>query len=191
VDGYFHVHYWNVDGPIVATDPVHGGGVYGGGACVARALVADVVGAAAAGTVTAWQKYAGGAWTEPGIRGRCTPIIDHASYAISYNTARNRYIMMSPYGGDALSETLTFTYRESLDGITWSDPPQWFAVDDTPINPLHVYITMVDPSAPVPYLTGSSFYLIAKNWDTGEIDRFLVTLTGDPISPSSSPGGPP
>jgi FkbM family methyltransferase len=31
---------------------------------------------------------------------------------------------MSPYGGDALSETLTFTYRESLDGITWSDPPE-------------------------------------------------------------------
>jgi hypothetical protein len=183
VGDYFYVYYWNADGPITST------GVFAGGAGVARGLVAEVVAAAAAGTVSVWHKYNAGAWTELGIRGKGTTVYNAHHFAVSYNTYRNRYVMFDTFG--AITDKLGIQYRESVDGITWSHPPQLFEVAGTPHLPLHIYPTLVDPSSPDPYLTGQAFYLIAKNWDTGEVDRFLVTLTGDPISPSSSPGGSP
>jgi hypothetical protein len=185
VDGYFYVHYWDNDGPIMPNGLLTG--VQGGG--VARALVSEVVTAAAAGTVSVWHKYNAGTWTELGIRGTGSRIVDEISYSVSYNTHRNRHIMMRAW--EFVAGKTTFRYRESLDGITWSDPPQLFEVGAPSDPSRYIYPTLVDPSSPEPHLTGQAFYLIAKNWDTGEVDRFLVTLTGDPIPPSSSPGGPP
>src|SRR5258705_1474319 len=193
IDGYFYVYYFHVDAAIQDDNPAHGGGVYGDGTCVARALVADVVAAAAAGTVPVFYKYNAGTWTELGIRGTCTPVtpIEVYSYAMSYNTFRNKSIIVLAHEdtvGDS-PDNKTFGYLESLDGIPWTNH-QTVRIDLDRL-PLHIYSSMVDPASLVPYETGQSFYLIAKNWDTGEVDRFLVTLTGDPTSSSSSPGGPP
>jgi len=180
VGDYMYVYYFHVDGPIQGGNAEYEGGVNAAGSCVARALVSDIVTAAASATVPTFHKYHSGAWTELGIRGRGTPVtpVKTHSYAISYNTHRNRYIIMSAYGGP-LADRMHFMYRESLDGIAWSDP-QYLSVADPPLLPLHIYWTMVDPDSPVPYETGRTFYLIGKRWDAqaGEVRRWLITLTG-------------
>ena len=90
---------------------------------VARARVADVVEAAITrGSSIPWAKYFNGAWTEPGIGGRSTPLAPGNQEVhwgdVSYNSHLKKYISIAA-GAPWPATDLYWT--ESEDGLHWTN----------------------------------------------------------------------
>jgi hypothetical protein len=146
---YLYLYYTDWGGDI--PDAIH----------VARAPLAH------ADIPAAWRKYFQGAFTEPGIGGRSTPVIQRAPpedatvYAahpsVSWNVALGRLL--------AVFESRDGFYAAtSADGVTW-DPPQRFmafpTADDEPAvgSPWYAYASLLSPTEPSHLTTGERGYL--------------------------------
>ena len=90
---------------------------------VARARVSDVVDAAVnRGRAALWTKYFDGAWSEPGIGGRSTPLAPGNQEVhwgdVSYNSYLNKYISIA--AGAPWPDTDLY-WTESEDGLRWTN----------------------------------------------------------------------
>lgn len=151
---------------------------------VARAPLADVLAAAGAGTVSPWQKYHDGGWTEPALGGRSTSVQDDSlAWApnVVHSTTLGGMLMvagMSPH---------RFVLSTSADGVTgWSDRVTLFN-DPTAFD---AYPTVVGLGGD-PAEAGTSFYVYytqwpgtaTPDWSNARLLRRLVTCTqGQPAS---------
>ena len=173
IDGYLYVYYIYVDGEIQA-----GGGLtYQEGMGVARALLSDVVTAAATATVPTFHKYHAGTWTELGIHGFGSKVIPRY-VGLTYSTTRNRFLglRITDFTG---SGKIEFGYYESDDGVTWSPTPEIVQTADTLVNPAsYWYWTLVDPANALPLVSDDTFYICSLGRDVGNINyrRWTVTL---------------
>ena len=160
---------------------------------VVRALVADVVAAAANGQVVPWKKHSNGAWTEDGFTGVASNIIaDEASDEAydfhadaAYSTALGKYIITLDHY--TLGQLLLYT---SLDGVTWSERT---VVDQAP-DPTYTqpYSSIVGLSGGVAndmHIVDSDFYIIypRKNqrvdYNYDELYRRRITIDA-PLPPT-------
>lgn len=88
---------------------------------VARARVTDVVAAAASGAVSPWNKYFNGAWTEPGLGGKASPLetgnpaVRNSDVAFSQATGRYVMVVIAAISADRDGVYLI----ESDDGLAW------------------------------------------------------------------------
>ena len=108
---------------------------------VARARISDVVNAAAQhGAISPWSKYYEGTWSEPGVGGKSSPLIEQTGEYfllgdVSYNTYLKKYIAIvigKPWPNTDLY------WMESEDGLSWTNYQK--IVDD----PGHkFYVTLV------------------------------------------------
>lgn len=100
-DGYFYIYYGDF-GPTP-------------GPAAARASVADVLAAAANGTVTPWTKYYNSTWTEPGMGGNYSLVVPGQSneYAThgdaAYSTYLGKYLIAGYTHMDGKGVYLTFS----------------------------------------------------------------------------------
>jgi hypothetical protein len=78
------------------------------------------------------------------------------------------------------ARTTPFMYKESLDGINWSDTIFVDNVDGITVsqwdNPFK-YWTMANPTGPNPTILGQTFFLIGHRHADDTIWRFPITLT--------------
>jgi len=176
VGPYMYVYYIYVDGEIQA-----GGGVtYQEGMGVARALLADVLTAAATNTVPVFHKYSAGGWTELGIHGFGSKVIPRY-VGLTYSVTRNRFIgfRITDFTGGGKIE---FGYYESTDGVTWSATPEIVQTTDTLVTPAsYWYWTPIDPDTAAPVVSDDVFYLCALGRDPGNVNYRRWTVTLDPV----------
>ena len=162
---------------------------------VARALIADVVAAAANTQTTPWKKYNNGTWTEDGITGLGSNIIPDAAlpdgwgFQIAgdgaYSTALGKYLLLV----DDYNTGNLWLYT-STDGVTWGEKT---FVDSAGVNNTTMFSTIVDLSGASNdmHTVGSDFWIIwpRKRWRTDytydETYRRRVTIGG-----SFTPGVP-
>ncbi|MHB1485303.1 MAG: hypothetical protein ACYCYI_11660 [Saccharofermentanales bacterium] len=75
------------------------------GLSVARAPVSTVLAAAKNETVTSWYKYYNSTWTQPGLNGSFTNLVDSTVYmnylSVSYNSYLGKYLLSYCYAQDA------------------------------------------------------------------------------------------
>lgn len=115
IGGYFYVYF---------RDLIQDGGRHTlVNLAIARARVSDVVDAAVKkSTVIPWTKYFNGAWTEPGMGGRSSPLEtdNHDLFwgDVSYNSHLGKYITITP--GSPWPATSLY-WLESEDGLHWSN----------------------------------------------------------------------
>ena len=171
IDGYFYVYFRDLMRSGEAAE-----------LAVARARVADVVeDAIARDRAAPWRKYRDGAWEEPGLGGRSSPLEADNQLAawlgVSYNAYLGRYIMIA-FGRPWPATTLY--WLESSDGLTWTSRTR--LVEDPKQK---LYVTLVGLGDD-PRVTGRSFYVYYvssaqaaaggnRNLD-GVLVRRLVTL---------------
>ena len=122
---------------------------------VARARVSDVVDAAVnRGRAALWTKYFEGAWSEPGIGGRSTPLAPGNQEVhwgdVSYNSYLNKYISIAA-GAPWPATDLYWT--ESEDGLHWTNYCP--IVSDS----AHKYYVTVVGLGNNPRETGEKFYI--------------------------------
>ncbi|UWZ36880.1 hypothetical protein Drose_00620 [Dactylosporangium roseum] len=148
-DGYFYLYYGDVMTVGTAPDP-----------SVARAPIAEVLDAARRGTVSDWRKYHNGEWTEPGLNGRATPIMDHGLlYSThgdsAFSTYLGKYLFTGYTHGPGKGVFLTF----SKDAVSY-ETPSWIqrsAIPDK--DSLSPYETIVNMDGLDNGIVGQSFYI--------------------------------
>jgi hypothetical protein len=132
------------------------------GVDVARAPVDEVINAAEAGTVTAWSKYADGAWTAPGLGGAATPVIppDATDYYMAhgdaaYSTYLGKYLLTGYSHGPGKGTYLTFS-----DNGTAFEVPSWMQKSELPgQDTLSPYESIVNLDGTDNGVVGRSFYV--------------------------------
>ncbi|MFC5407552.1 discoidin domain-containing protein [Cohnella soli] len=174
-EGYFYVYYSDANAPNVQ------------GAAVARAKVSDVIAAAKNGTVTSWSKYYNGAWSESGIGGNFTPLVQangitHTSAA--YSTYSGKYYLattvMAWYGSQSPTWIKLW---ESSDGINWT-LSQTVAEDiggNLAPNAGFQYVTIVGTNGNSNGTVGQTFYLYSglKPYESDKaVRRWTIDLAG-------------
>jgi hypothetical protein len=88
------------------------------GLTVARALISEVVAAAANTEVSTWNKYHDGGWTEPGTGGGLSTRLESTTEAISWHDValfEGEYVLVGTGPGHSLLFRIT-----SNDGLSWS-----------------------------------------------------------------------
>ncbi len=175
VGPYMYVYYIYVDGEIQDS----GGLTYQEGMGVARALVADIVSAAASTTVPIFHKYNAGTWTELGIHGFGTKVLSHYA-TMAWNIPRSRYIAMR-IADFTSSGNAEYGYWESTDGVNWTGPEIVLHDGDSgTLPPMYWYWTIIDPDSGVPYVTtDDTFYLSTWSVQNHDWSRYTVTLDVD------------
>lgn len=160
---------------------------------VARALVSDVLSAAALGNVTTWYKYDGSSWTEDGLTGSGASVIPRADPAVNYDlhsdaaysTALEKYMITVQTHGKG--QLLLFT---STDGINWGDETIIDETDDNDYIQAYSWFQAIDGGTDDSREVGSSFYIYTprKDWlnryDYDEVWRHTVTITGGATTPT-------
>ncbi len=90
---------------------------------VARAPLNDAIKAANAGKVVGWTKYYQGAWSEPGIGGRSSPLETGNPQSrwldVAYNGYLGKYLL--GVGADTVLGSVGIFLAESTDGLSWSN----------------------------------------------------------------------
>jgi hypothetical protein len=185
-DGYFYVYFRDT------LDT----GIAGGSAvnlAVARASVADVINAANTGDVTAFQKYYGGSFSQPGLGGYSQNI------AVGYPPIRwCDLIQLQQIGRYAIvfttdsSGQYTMGIGTTEDGLGWYPAAQLGNFTTREL----IYITassdnysnqrVVPASSNQFYIYRTNSVDTANRWADTYIEKIGVSFTGNPASPSSS-----
>jgi hypothetical protein len=144
---------------------------------VARAPVAEVVGAAARGSVSPWRKYYNGKWDSPAVGGPSTDLQPGQSMAWAPHVVR--------MAGGGVVMVAAVSAREvvmstSPNGITgWSPRVPLFRDPDR----YNAYVTVVGTGAD-PSMVGNKFYVYntqflntEANWSNVQLVRRQVTCT--------------
>jgi hypothetical protein len=171
------VDYLYVYFPDFAEDP-DDGHIVETSLAVARAPLADVIAAARAGTVSPWQKYYRGGWSEPALDGDSSSV-QPGSLAWAPDVVRSSTLDATVMVAGVSPHA--FVLSTSADGLTgWSDRVTLF---DDP-GSFDAYPTVVgldgDPAEP-----GTSFYVYytqwpdtqTPHWENTRLLRRLVTCT--------------
>lgn len=132
------------------------------GLSVARAPLDDVLGAAKVGQVTAWSKYAGGGWEQPGLGGDSSDLSPGQPMAWHPDVARDASLSIMVAGVSPREMVLA----DSADGVTgWSAQHPLFR--DTAYY--DAYPTVVgsgsDPAQP-----GNAFFVYYTQWQSSSPD---------------------
>ncbi len=183
-DGFFNVYYrdYLTDGSSAEL-------------AVARAPLDTLVSDALGGRQTAFTKYYDGAWSEPGIGGKASPleIPNKPNWwsSVSYNEYLDEMVLVTSEwqaGGTGADLYLI----SSPDGINWSQR-QALVLDAGE----QMYPSIIG-TGPNPQVTGQSFYVYytdGKRWSNAQLARREVTF--DPsipppiLAPPSEPGTDP
>jgi hypothetical protein len=148
-DGYFYIYYSDVTNP---GEPEK--------ASVARAPITEVLDAARRGTVSPWQKYHDGNWSEPGLNGVATPIMRNGEMFsthgdAAFSTYLNRYLTTGYTHGPGRGVYVAF----SADAVTYDDP-LWIQRSLMPDkDSLSPYETIVNEDGTDNGIVGQSFYI--------------------------------
>jgi len=128
---------------------------------VARAPVAQVLAAAAKGTVSNWHKYYNGGWKEPGRDGRASPILPaipgiawltHGDAA--YSTYTGKYLLTAYNQAQGKGIYLAM----SNDAVHFDDP-QWIQRNRTDKDTLSPYETIINVDGTDNGVVGQVFYV--------------------------------
>jgi len=128
---------------------------------VARAKIEDVLDAAEKGSeVTGWEKFYQGAWAEPGIGGRSSPLTekDFDSFILMSDVAYSSYL--NKYTGIVIGEpwpNTTLYWIESSDGIHWGNYRKLVADEGH-----NYYVTLIGLEQN-PHLLDREFYVYYVN----------------------------
>jgi hypothetical protein len=173
-DGYFYVYY---------TDTHESADTMVTGVAVARCKIEDVFQAAENNQVAPWKKYYNGAWNEPGMGGKFTPLnIPPKGYMhgdAAYNSYLDKYAMITlsydRLEDDQFSGAVLISFSE--DGITWSD---WQDVRRD--GHWHVYPTIISTGDDNEVI-GKYFWIYYQYFENPGVrtgkhgwDRVLVTM---------------
>ena len=113
-DGYFYVY---------ARDAMTEGNPRQSNLSVARAKVAEVVGAGIEGKRAEWTKYYNGAFSEPALGGKSSPLERGNPGTrwmdVSYNAALDRFVMV--VAANICPQNLDLFITSSQDGIHWAE----------------------------------------------------------------------
>ena len=113
-DGYFYVF---------ARDVSSNGKPRENNLAVVRASVSEVVRAGCQGKSAAWLKYYNGAFSEPAIGGKSSPLENGNPNTrwmdVSFNTALNKFVLVIAANNALLNTDLFITWSE--DGIHWAE----------------------------------------------------------------------
>ncbi len=157
---------------------------------VARAKIADVIGAAHQNTVSPWMKYYRGTWTEPGIGGLSTSLGAQQTFSgISYNTYLRTNIML------LFTENPTVLWlRTSDDGINWSEKQE---VASYPAGTLTAfYLSIIGLGDNPSWVSDQRFYAYflyagpgSAGWDdrNNPYVRQLITLSSSEAADTTAP----
>jgi hypothetical protein len=121
---------------------------------VARAPVAAVLAAAAAGNPGTWSKRYAGGWTESSLGGRSDDIRPRQgrfSFDVAYDSYLGSYLLVMPVpiGGGQFSLQL----QQSSDGLNWSAPQTLFTMSG------EIYAPSIIGTGKDPNVAGKSFYV--------------------------------
>lgn len=182
VGSYFYVYYNEWTRALRAGDVV--GDKWVG---VARALVTDVLQAAASGTVVPWTKYSAMAgWVEHGLTGLGSNIIPDANGSTNsdvhtdaaFSPALNKYLLL--WDNQALGDLFLY---QSDDGVTWGSRVVVDAQHDG--STYMGYPAFVDQSgiSEDSHVVGSDFYVIyprktTANYSIDQLYRVHMTVSG-------------
>lgn len=143
---------------------------------IARALTSEVIAAANDNTVSTWNKYNAGAWTDLGLGGTSSTLEAGNPGVSWFDVKWNQYTQtLWRVAGDA-TDSFKMFYQESADGITWTSRTQLNTDAMT-------YPTLVGTDTD-PTVLGQSFYVYYMrmpngfDWATMEWCRRLVTVSG-------------
>lgn len=149
--GYIYLFYLDIAPPHTRPDLIH----------VARAPVASD------GTPGSWQKFYDGDFSQPGLGGQSTPVVNRVPPAtrtissafpdVSYNTYLRSFLM-------AFQTSDGFYYATSRDLVSWSVRGRFFkfpAGEDhmTKGQTIYTYPTLISPEQPNDQLTSRTGYL--------------------------------
>jgi hypothetical protein len=171
IDGYIYVYFPDLwltsSGTTQAT-----------GLSVARAPLADVLAAAASGTVTKWMKYGPAGWTVPALGGGASADVNlGATLAQHPDVIRSSALGTSVMVGAVSATEMDLT--SSADGIHWTARVPLFR-DSAAFADL--YPTLVGEGAN-PADPGTSFYLYYtqfasdRDWASAHVMRRQITCT--------------
>ncbi|MEH1165940.1 hypothetical protein V6V47_11205 [Micromonospora sp. CPCC 205539] len=129
---------------------------------VARAPVAEVLAAAKRGEVSPWWKYHNGAWNEPGMHGRATPVLPFSPNHFymthgdaAYSTYLGKYLLSSYNHGAGKG-----VYLATSDDAVSYDVPSWIQTGrwerEETLSP---YQTIVNVDGTDNGVVGQSFYV--------------------------------
>jgi hypothetical protein len=136
---------------------------------VARAPIADVLRAAIEnGTVSAWTKYYNGTWSEPGLGGKSSSLLQHGRGFlmlgdVSYNSYLSKYVAVLI--GEPWPNTDLY-WIESEDGLHWT---HYHKIVDDPGH--EIYVTIVG--------TGDQLRQSGKEFYVYYVHSFEFAETGD------------
>ncbi|MFI5732387.1 hypothetical protein ACIA49_19865 [Kribbella sp. NPDC051587] len=169
-DGYLYIYF-----PDYYVNS--GGGFASTALSVARAPLADVLSAAAAGEVVEWHKYFNGNWDSPAMGGASTDVRPGERGGWHPNVVR------TTHGGSLVVQgvsTTEFMLADSSDGVlSWSAAVPLFNDPDK----FNAYPTVVGTGAD-PSIVGDEFYVYYLQWPSKQPDwnnahmmRRLITCT--------------
>ncbi len=161
IGGYFYIYF---------RDTLETGAV--NEVAVARAGVAEVISAANNNQTVRLSKYFNGAWSEPGLGGRSSPLEPGNPQArwldVSYNEAMKGYIMVVASNKDGSNVFLYLT--QSWDGLTWG-PRQVIQA----LGGENFYPTIIGANNK-PRTSGERFYVIHTRSTAGGFQRWTDAL---------------
>jgi hypothetical protein len=168
--GYFYIYFPDlIDGnaPAIAVDT---------GFSVARVPYSELLTAAAAGSpIPAFEKYNAGQWSQPGMGGNSTSVLDNApgDNMVHWNSSIRQFVAIFD---NQSSEQIS--YSESPDGIHWTPTVVLHDVTEPNIN-----IEWAEPigEGTDPNVLGTSFYIYynkyptdGTGWSADTVARFEV-----------------
>jgi len=171
VGGYFNIYYNEKD---PANAPI--------GLCVARAKIADVIGAIRKGTVCPFAKYSNGGWSENALTGKGSSVIPDIEPSYDFHSDATYCRPLGKYLITVQTHGLGKLYLyQSTDGVSWGDR---ITLDSAPDN-MHPYSSIVgfDPgSSADSFAVGSEFYIYINrkkmnNYDEDEMCCRKVVIT--------------
>jgi Fibronectin type III domain len=194
VGPYFYVYYDERFGQDLTSADVRG-------IVVMRALVSDVLTAAANGQNVTWMKYSGGgAWNIDALTGGVAPgIIPSTQWSsanrigvlwTSHSAVLNKYLMAVYTFGPT-----TVIYL-SDDGVNWPAGAAILADDSTgaspPQTPVYNTFASLDPAADDRSEVGANFSMLYSrknnaNYQSDDYYRRLLTVSGGGTSPPAAP----
>jgi hypothetical protein len=151
---------------------------------VARALIADVVNAAEKKTVSSWEKYNNGSWTQDGLTGVGSNIITTTAggYPMNgdavYDSTLNRYFITTYSTESGTGKLLLYS---SIDGINWENPIV-IAQAAGRYYPYSTFVSFASDASADSNKVGTKFYILidsknVNNYNDDELYSSLITAT--------------